>query len=137
MKIHINPVLVVLARNFGSNARLLPFPTPESYSCTSRIRERQVTPQLTKKTAKKRRRTCRYCEYLNLGRKRSSRPKETVKNVRWSMKLPKKLQKCNKSKTNPNEPNFQRPIPVFKRISRIFEDFKTNFFCKTNPMVWL
>ena len=41
-----------LARNFGSSARLLSFPTPESYSCTSRIREGQVTKQLTKKTAK-------------------------------------------------------------------------------------
>ena len=33
----------LLARNFGSNARLLPFPIPESYCRTSRIRERQVT----------------------------------------------------------------------------------------------
>ena len=43
---------VVLARNFGSNARLLPLATPESYSCTSRISQRQVTKQSTKITAK-------------------------------------------------------------------------------------
>jgi len=38
---------------FGSSARLLPLATPESYSCTSRISQGQVTKQLTKKTAKK------------------------------------------------------------------------------------
>ena len=41
-----------LARNLGSSARLLPLSIPESYSCTSRIRQRQVTKQLTKITAK-------------------------------------------------------------------------------------
>ena len=45
-------ILFILARNFGSSARLLSFPTPESYSCTSRIRESQVKKQLTKITAK-------------------------------------------------------------------------------------
>ena len=43
-----------LAWNFGSNERLLPFPTPQAYCRTSRINQRQVTQQLTKRTAKKR-----------------------------------------------------------------------------------
>jgi hypothetical protein len=42
-------IILVLARIFGSSARLL----PESYGCTSRISQRQVTKQLTKITAKK------------------------------------------------------------------------------------
>ncbi len=45
-------IILFLARNFGSSARLLSFPTPEACWCTSRIRERQVTKQLTKITAK-------------------------------------------------------------------------------------
>ena len=44
---------VILARNFGSSARLLPFPIPDTYCRTLRIRGKQVTQQLTKKTAKK------------------------------------------------------------------------------------
>ncbi len=48
----MNISIPFLARNFGSNARLLPLATPESYSCTSRISQRQVTQQLTKITAK-------------------------------------------------------------------------------------
>jgi hypothetical protein len=39
-------------KGVGSSARLLSFPIPESYSCTSRIGEGQVTKQLTKITAK-------------------------------------------------------------------------------------
>ncbi len=39
-------------RVFGSSARLLSFPIPEACWCTSRIRERQVTKQLTKITVK-------------------------------------------------------------------------------------
>ncbi len=48
----MNISIPFLARNFGSNARLLPWLSPESCSCTSRISQRQVTPQLTKITAK-------------------------------------------------------------------------------------
>ncbi len=48
----MNISIPFLARNFGSSARLLPLATPESYSCTSRISQRQVTQQLTKITAK-------------------------------------------------------------------------------------
>ncbi len=50
----MNISIPFLARNFGSSARLLPLATPESYSCTSRIRDKasQVTQQLTKITAK-------------------------------------------------------------------------------------
>jgi hypothetical protein len=47
-----NDLFPFLARNFGSSARLLSLATPESYSCTSRISQRQVTKQLTKITAK-------------------------------------------------------------------------------------
>ncbi len=48
----MNISIPFLARNFGSSARLLPLATPESYSCTSRISQRQVTQQLTKIAAK-------------------------------------------------------------------------------------
>ena len=45
-------IILFLARNFDSSARLLSFPIPQAYWNTSRIRERQVTKQLTKITAK-------------------------------------------------------------------------------------
>ena len=48
----MNISIPFLARNFGSSARLLPWLLPESYSCTSPIRQRQVTQQLTKIAAK-------------------------------------------------------------------------------------
>ena len=50
--VFMNISIPFLARNFGSSARLLPLATPESYNCTSRISQRQVTQQLTKITAK-------------------------------------------------------------------------------------
>ena len=52
---HSRPIYIYertfLARNFGSSARLWALAIPESYSCTSRISQRQVTKQLTKITA--------------------------------------------------------------------------------------
>ncbi len=56
-----NKLYLHLARNFtrlsrdggfGLNARLLPFPIPDACCCTLRIRQGQVTKQLTKIAAK-------------------------------------------------------------------------------------
>jgi len=59
--------------------------------------------------------------------------------VLWSfvVKLPKMLQKCHKSKTNPKRtqtnPFFQGSIFDFSPKTRIVEDFRQTFLCKTNP----
>ena len=115
-------IILFLARIFGSSARLLSFPTPESYRCTSRIRERQVTKQLTKKTAKKRRRICRYSEHFGLSRIRRDREKESQK------------YKTNPKRTQTN-PIFWRSNPILSPKMRIFDKFRKYFLCKTNPMV--
>ena len=57
----------------------------------------------------------------------------------FMLNLPRKLQKCNKSKTNPkrtqNEPkrtqtnpNFRTPNPILNQKTRIVTDFMDNFF---------
>ena len=59
--------------------------------------------------------------------------------VSFVVKLPKMLQKCHKSKTNPKRtqtnPIFWRSNPILSEILGIFDKFRTTFLCKTNPMV--
>ena len=67
-----------------------------------------------------------YCEYLNVGRKRSSQPKETTKNKRTAN------MKANPNQTHPN-PFFQRSIFDYRSKTRIFDKFRQTFLCKANP----
>ena len=67
-----------------------------------------------------------YCEYLNLGRKRCSRPKETAKN-----KIAANV-KANPFQTHP-KPFFRRQIFDFRLKTGIFDKFRTTFLCKANP----
>ena len=64
-----------------------------------------------------------YREYLNLGRKRSSRKKNPLK-------------KTNPKRTQSN-PIFWRPNPILSPKTGIFDKFTKTFLCKTNPMVCL
>ncbi len=43
--------------------------------------------------------------------------------------------KANPFQTHPN-PFFHTPIPVFGRISRIFDNFRKTFLCKANPIYY-
>ncbi len=53
--------------------------------------------------------------------------------VSFVVKLPK--MKANPFQTHPN-PFFHTPIPVFGRISRIFDNFRKTFLCKANPIYY-
>jgi len=60
-----------------------------------------------------------YCEYLNLGRKRSSRKKNPLKKT-----------KPFQSQT---KPFFQRPNFNLSPKTTIFDKFRKTFLCKTKP----
>ena len=61
-----------------------------------------------------------YCEYLNLGRIRRDREKES----------PKSKTKPIQSQT---KPIFWRPNPILSPKMRIFDKFMKTFLCKTKP----
>ncbi len=54
---------------------------------------------------------------------------ERASRVEW---VAKKISKANPFQTHPN-PFFHTPIPVFGRISRIFDNFRQTFLCKAKP----
>ncbi len=88
-----------------------------------------------------------YCEYLNLGRKRSSREKKPLKSESYYMysehfglcrKRRDREKESPKCKTKPfqshSKPFFSRSNFDFSPKMRIFDNFRKTFLCKTKPI---
>ncbi len=130
-------IILLIARNFGSSARLLSFPIPQSYSCTSRIRDKASNEAVDQNNRQNR--SFWLLQGLDLLFFTNNKLYFDLKISEFSVtSVAKKI-----SKTKPKQSHFKAKQSHFFggfwrknfNFSLKIDDTKLNFLCKTKPIL--